>query len=579
MPAVARHLLPNVRVVDGVSYPSTRAGLAAAIADLPPAGGCVVLPPNCPLQFECAEPVLIRSDNVTLIGHPTSVINGPAEGDGFMIGSYGVEGEPQRLRLDARRGDTSVALEAPLELEVGDTIVIRDLRDLHTHVSVVTDVTSPLAPQLADPLSDPFRRGESEACKLTMRKNLRVQLWLDGTGCSGSVTGFGAHHAQYGRFDITATNFRSRNSTGAHDHLGYGNVWQGVFENCGNANNALGYSTLALWISHCTRVTVRDVQITNSKGFGFGASFTNHSLFDNVTTAYTAGHGIKIGGSTPGSQCADCRLSNCAVSYVGVEAGHGQSESGLAYCSGSHDIVETNCLILNCSWVGWEVSNHGEHRIFSSNLYARNNGLLHPGPSIITFETAYGLVFNGAVYDTRQDGAIGTLWDGAFSSVERTRAQSREEATLYRKTVAAHTLGQDHGLRFFLSGRFSNATRADQTFIVKLKFGGTTLISKASPPIPPASNYRPLAIDVRLENAGAPDAQFATMTVRLGQPSRGGLGEGDLGARNLVDATLFQAACGVDTTVHQDFEVTLTLSDTDVNLFFQPDHRELVFVP
>jgi hypothetical protein len=564
--------LLNVRVLDGVSFPLSRQGLDAALTSLPSAGGCVIQAPNCRFTFESAQPVYIQSDNVAVIGHPSSVIGGPAFGDCAMICPYGERGPGVRLRRSATRYETSVALSGGLPLAAGDTILIKDLSNQHSHITVITDVTPTAELQFADPLSDPFPAASTEVYKLTMRRNLCVQLWLDGSESTGSVIGFGANYAQYGRFDITATNFASQNSYGAYDNYGYGNSWLGLFLNCGNVNNALGYSSSAFEVLHCTRNTVRDVHIGGSKGFGFSTYFTNHSLFDNVNTSYTRGHGIKIGGSSDGSQCADCRVSNCAVSYVGIEPSSGTGESGICYTAGSHDIIETNCRVQNCSWHGWEVYGDAVHRIFSSNLHAYRNGLVNPGASIATF--GYGLVFNGAVYDTCFDRAIGTLWDGAFSPAVTEVASTDAETVVYSKTIARDTMGKNRALRLFVSGRFYNATGAEQRFAVTLKFGAIALISTRTPPIPSAGQQRPFVLEALVKNAGSEDVQSATMILRVGA---GRANDGEM-LPDLINATLHQNGAAVDTTQHQELVVQIRLSKSDTSLQFWPDACQLQMI-
>ncbi len=353
--------------------------------------------------------------------------------------------------------------------------------------------------------------------------------------------------------------------------------WEGVFVNCGNMNNALGYSSSSMEIIHCTRTTVRDIHISNSRGFGFSTYFTNHAFFDNVNTSFTTGHGIKIGGSTVGSQCAHCRVSNCSVNYVGLEPSGGTSESGIAYSSGTHDIIEMNCNVQNCSWHGWEACDATVHNIFSTNLVARNNGLLDPGADIATF--GYGLVFNGATCERRFDRAIGTLWNNAFFPTGASRIESDEEAALYRKTIAGGTLGQGRALKFFLAGRLLNATRKRQSFHIALMLGDQVLASRQTGLVSSSDQARTFGIDARL--MGAHDSGRCNLTFSLNVDQQATEPEGVFAHSLLIDFINFTMRSGdvfIDPKVHQDFAILIKLSESHEFYFVEADYYSLEMV-
>lgn len=556
---------PAVHILDGSQYPLSRAGLAAAIDELPAGGGVVLQPPGCPLRFESADPVLILRDNISLIGHPSSPISGPLRGDCVMISPYGEQGPGCRLKRDANRSDTFIELDGEAGLVVGDTLLLRDHRDGHSHVSIVI-ARAQTGVSFADPLSDGFSAATSEAFKLTVRKHLDVRLWLDGSGCEGSVTGFGANYTQFSNFDVTASNFSTRNSCGAYDNYGYGNQLRGLFVNCGNADNARGFSSSAVEVMHSTRATVRDVRIVHSRGFGFSTGFTNHSLFDNIATSYTVGHGMKVGGSTLGSQCADLRISNCAISYVGIEPSSGTGESGLCYTAGSHDIVETNCVVQNCGWHGVEIYDDDVCRILSTNLRSENNGLVNPGVDIATW--GHGHQYHAAQYSTRIDRAIGTLWDGAFSEGETSPATAGE-TVVFRKRLAGGSLGTHRCLSLFMAASLQNGTSAGAEITIAVKFGDETIVRQTLRDLTPDAAGRTVVVQATVENQGAANRQVATLDCRVSA------------AEDTVSPTAVGPAMGfgnVDTTLHQELSVIVTLQGPDGQLTLQPEACRLAMI-
>lgn len=139
------------------------------------------------------------------------------------------------------------------------------------------------------------------------------------------------------------------------------------------------------------------------------------------------------------------------------------------------------------------------------------------------------------------------------------------ETDLYRKTVAANTIGATGGLRLLLAGDYLNNSGGGVTQRLKLKFGATTVFDTGTgtAAFGPASNANRgfWYFDVLLLNTAA-NAQV--LRCRCGQ----GVQQLASGAVALTQAANYYPGVGSateDTTANKDIAVTCTLSVANAN--------------
>lgn len=120
--------------------------------------------------------------------------------------------------------------------------------------------------------------------------------------------------------------------------------------------------------------------------------------------------------------------------------------------------------------------------------------------------------------------------------------------TVYSYSVPANTLGTDKGLRLNLSGTYLNNSGASRNVTITATYGGTTLISQATPAIVTSGTTGNWGVNLYLMAANATNAQRSRL-------------EGSFEAGTAVDVVINDnGSSAVDSTINQTLTITVTNS-------------------
>jgi hypothetical protein len=159
-------------------------------------------------------------------------------------------------------------------------------------------------------------------------------------------------------------------------------------------------------------------------------------------------------------------------------------------------------------------------------------------------------------------GAIGIL-NRASGNPAVDLVNSAAETSVYSFAIPGNTIGINQAVRLTLLGDFLNNTGGNQTFLIKVKFGGTTVLTTPNTLTLTTSANRPTSnLSVLIQNLGATNSQLANGSFMSGPGGNGVMGN------PLVDVGEFQGLA-IDTTVNQTLQVTVTLGAANAALEYR----------
>lgn len=144
-------------------------------------------------------------------------------------------------------------------------------------------------------------------------------------------------------------------------------------------------------------------------------------------------------------------------------------------------------------------------------------------------------------------------------------SNSTTETSLFSGTVPGGTLGTNNLLILRQIGDFLNNTGANQTFTLRVKYGGTTIHTFTSVSWASNVNRRASLFTVFLGAENATNAQRSMMEHKQGGPGS------DAGAANTGNDhnTSVNRGLTIDSTTDQTLEVTVQLPAADANLAYR----------
>jgi hypothetical protein len=165
--------------------------------------------------------------------------------------------------------------------------------------------------------------------------------------------------------------------------------------------------------------------------------------------------------------------------------------------------------------------------------------------------------------------STGLAWVKAPYVLDRTTSDldivsSAAETTLYSVTVSANAMSTDRLVQMLIEGDFLNNTGSNQTFVLKVKFGGTTVFEDTTATLATSGIRRITSIEVLLMAVSA-SAQEGNLKMFFG----GAAADPAVGKGSITDTTavyLGELETGtIDTTSNQDLAVTIALSAASAN--------------
>jgi len=151
--------------------------------------------------------------------------------------------------------------------------------------------------------------------------------------------------------------------------------------------------------------------------------------------------------------------------------------------------------------------------------------------------------------------------------VENDIVNTNAETDLLSYTVPANTLGTTHALRVSISCDYFNNSGANRTFVLKIKYGSTTMYNDTSDSIAVLSSRRPVTIDFILFPKNATNSQGVVGMITLSGVGLATTGFGDLATDEVLVETPFVGAnASEDSTTSLALKVTITHSLADPNI-------------
>ena len=134
---------------------------------------------------------------------------------------------------------------------------------------------------------------------------------------------------------------------------------------------------------------------------------------------------------------------------------------------------------------------------------------------------------------------------------DTTLTDTAAETTMYTFSVPAN-MGAKAGevLDLEMIMTLQNGSGADRTYTVRVKFGGTTHLAEALPPVPTGLAARPVLLRVRIQNDGTTSSQWITSTISVG------LIGNDWTAAPLLPPATAMAGTSIDQTAAQTLAVS-----------------------
>jgi len=151
--------------------------------------------------------------------------------------------------------------------------------------------------------------------------------------------------------------------------------------------------------------------------------------------------------------------------------------------------------------------------------------------------------------------------------VENDIVNTVTETDLLSYTVPANTLGTTHALRVSISCDYLNNSAANRTFVLKIKYGSTTMYNDTSDVTSILSSRRPVLIDFFLFPKNATNSQGVAGNITVSAVGLATTGFGDLGTDEVLVQTPFVGAnAAEDSTTSLALKVTITHSIADTNV-------------
>lgn len=151
--------------------------------------------------------------------------------------------------------------------------------------------------------------------------------------------------------------------------------------------------------------------------------------------------------------------------------------------------------------------------------------------------------------------------------VENDIVNTASETDLLSYTVPANTLGTTHALRVNISCDYFNNSGANRTFILKIKYGSTTMYQDTSDVLAVLSSRRPVIIDFYFYPRNVTNSQGVAGNITVSFTGLATTGFGDLGSDEVQVQTPFVGVnASEDSTTSLALKVTITHSAADTNV-------------
>lgn len=201
--------------------------------------------------------------------------------------------------------------------------------------------------------------------------------------------------------------------------------------------------------------------------------------------------------------------------------------------------------------------------------------LIRSDATIAAFDTtvpeawAYGQTgaTGSAAFAARRDHVHGTptnpILDAEASTI--TVTNSAVETDFLNFSVPGGTLGTDRAIRVVLWGRYLNNSGGNRAFILRVRYGATTMFQDQSAVAVTNAAQRAWRWDLTIAANGATDAQTMSSNFALSAVTATTSGTGDLAAANNLQQ-VFYGTSSIDSTVAQTLRVTFAHASAAANL-------------
>ena len=139
------------------------------------------------------------------------------------------------------------------------------------------------------------------------------------------------------------------------------------------------------------------------------------------------------------------------------------------------------------------------------------------------------------------------------------------DTTLLSCTIPGGTLARGRRIRIWLNGSYLNNTGVNQTLVVKMTFGGTTVVEDTLTSTT-SGNKRPFYMDARIAAQGVPTTVSGFYFIGVGSAGGATTGYGDTASASMVNSELGNDTLSIDAKAAQVLTVSVTHGATSNSL-------------
>lgn len=139
------------------------------------------------------------------------------------------------------------------------------------------------------------------------------------------------------------------------------------------------------------------------------------------------------------------------------------------------------------------------------------------------------------------------------------------EQTLFSFTVPGTLMGTDRWLNVKADCDYLNNSAGTKNFILKVKFGGTTVYQSTTQNWAVAAGRRAMYFELNMNNQGANNSQEGSGLFGFSSATAPTTGTGDLATSAAIALSFRFANSAISTTSDQTFAVTIQHSAADIN--------------
>lgn len=313
--------------------------------------------------------------------------------------------------------------------------------------------------------------------------------------------------------------------------------------------------TLALGSNNPT--SYAGLYVNNPTKSGAGVPDAQYGVYIETPTSgtlnyplYVVGGATYIGGTIELGNASDTTLARSSAGNVSIEGNviYRAGGTDVTVADGGTGVSSLTAYAVICGGTSSTGAVQSIAGVGTSGQVLTSNG----AGALPTFQNASGGWATGILFQTTTSSTVIT--------------NSTTETTIFSGTVPGGTLGTGGAVHFYITGQITNVSGAGQTFILRVKFGGTTMYAATSASLSSTSTARTFQIEGWVNPENSASAQRFGGTLAINAPVAATTGYGPLdGTPPMFYLPCFGGTATVDSSSDRTLDITMELSAADSN--------------